>query len=252
VILSSPWQTAAVSSTEIIVIVAVLFGAATVHMVAGFAFALLAMPLLTLVLPVEEAVVIMTLLALLSNWWQAVAQRHHAVRPIARRMIIGSYLGMPLGLVILNVMDDRPLRIALGIGVVVATIVLLTDISLQHVGPGLDYSTGFMSGVLNTSIGTNGPPLVFDLQSRRLAPDAFRGTMFVVFAIGNAFSVVLFVLDGKVTHDGLIGAAVGFPGWLAGALLGRALRPRVPVEQFRRLVLTLLFGTAITAIVAAL
>jgi uncharacterized membrane protein YfcA len=240
-----------VSTGELIVVAVAVFAAVAVYMVAGFGFALLAMPMMTFAVPVEQAVVVVALLAIVSTTRQAVRFRREARIPLARRLVLASYAGMPVGLVVLNVADDRPLRMVLGIGVLVATVVLARDITLEHVGPRLDHVLGFVSGVANTSIGTNGPPLVFDLQSRRLRPDEFRGTIAVVFALGNVFSLLLFLVDGKITTDGLVAAGIAFPAWVLGTLLGRALRPMVPEAHFRRLVLCLLLLTGVTTIVAA-
>ena len=118
--------------------------------------------------------------------------------------------------------------------------------------PGLDVGAGFLSGVLNTSISTNGPPLVFVLQSRHLPPDAFRGTINTVFACCNVFSITLFLLAGKVTSDGVVAAAVALPALLAGQLAGFPLRRHVAGERFRVLVLALLALAAFTSIAAAL
>ena len=239
------------STGELIVVGVAVFAAITVYMVAGFGFALLAMPLMTFAIPVERAVVVVALLAIVSTSSQAYTHRAHVRVPLARRLVISSYAGMPLGIVLLNTIDDRALRIVLGVGVIIATIVLIRDLTLTHAGPHLDYAMGFVSGVSNTSIGANGPPLVFDLQSRRLAPNEFRGTIGLVFALGNAFSLVLFIADGKVTHDGLTAAAVAFPAWVLGSLLGRYLQPKVPEHHFRRIVLGLLLVTGATTILAA-
>ena len=228
-----------------------VFAAITAYMVAGFGFALLAMPLMTFAIPVEEAVVVAVLLAIMSTGHQAITHRAHVRRPLATRLVLSSFAGMPLGLVILNVVEDQTLKLVLGVGVIVATALLVRDVTLEHVGPRLDYAMGFVSGVANSSIGTNGPPLVFDLQSRRLAPDEFRGTIATVFVLGNLFTLALFVVDGKVDTDGLRAAAVAFPAWLAGALVGRSLQPRVPAHLFRRLVLGLLLLTGVATIATA-
>lgn len=229
-----------------------VFAAITVYMVAGFGFALLAMPLMTFAIPVEEAVVVVVMLAIVSTGHQAIAHRGHVRRPLATRLVLSSFAGMPFGLLVLNVVEDRTLKIALGIGVIIATVLLIRDLTLDHVGPPLDYAMGFVSGVANSSIGTNGPPLVFDLQSRRLAPNEFRGTIATVFVLGNIFTLALFVADGKVDRDGLQAAAVAFPAWLAGAFLGRALQPKVPEHLFRTLVLGLLLVTGVATIATAI
>lgn len=242
----------AVTTGDLIVVGVAIFLAIVVYLVAGFGFALLAMPIMTFAIPVEQAVAVVLLLAIVSTGQQAVAHRRTIRVPLARRLTLSSFAGMPLGLVILNVVDDRTLRIALGLAVLVATAVLMRDLTLDHVGPALDYSAGFVSGVANASIGTNGPPLVFDLHSRRLAANEFRGTIAVVFACGNVFTLTLFLVDGKITRDVLIAAAVAAPAWIVGALLGRAIQPMVPEHHFRRLVLGLLALTGLTTIVAAI
>ena len=159
---------------------------------------------------------------------------------------------MPLGLVILNVVDDTSLKVVLGVAVLVATALLVRRINLSHVGAGLDVGAGFVSGVLNTSLSTNGPPLVFDLQARHLPPDEFRATITMVFALSNVVGLTLFLLDGKVTADGLRAALIAVPAWALGQLLGWPVRKHVHGERFRWMVLILLFAAGVSTIVFAL
>lgn len=240
------------TTDQLIVVAGAIFLASIVYMVAGFGFSLLAMPLMTIAVPVEDALVISSLLAILSTWWQALSLRHDADRPIALRMGAAAYVGMPLGLVVLNVVDDRSLKIVLGSTVLLATALLARQVSFARLGGGFDYAMGFVSGVLNTSLGTNGPPLVFGLQTRGLPPERFRATIAVVFAMSNVFAMTLFALDGKITADGLRAALITVPVWLAGLWLGLRIRPLIPAARFRRLVLALLAVTGVTAIAFAL
>jgi uncharacterized protein len=229
-----------------------VFTAAFVQVLSGFGFALLAVPLMTLKVTTKEAVIITTLLGAGVTLFQAWNGRHSIDRPIARRMVIGAHLGMPLGLWVYVAVDEQVLRGLLGAGVLLAVVLLAVRLSLAHVGPGLDVGAGFLSGVLNTSISTNGPPLVFVLQARHLSPDAFRGTINMVFASCNVFSITLFLIAGKVTDDGLLAAAVALPALLAGQLIGFPLRRHVAGDRFRVLVLALLALAALTSIAAAL
>ncbi len=239
-------------SIDQVTVAVAVFVAAAVYVVVGFGFALMAVPLMTLAIPIERAVVVLALLALFSTGTQAWTLRRHVRRPLARRLVVAAYVGMPLGVVLLDTVDERALQVALGVGVIVATVVLAYDITLDHVGPKLDYAAGFLSGVASTSIGTNGPPLVFDLQSRRLAPDEFRATIAVVFTLGNAFTISLFIVAGKVTGEALVTAAIALPALVAGTAVGRLLQPRVSPRSFRSLVLGLLLTTGVLVIVRAI
>ncbi len=240
------------TTAQLIIVSVAIFVAAVVQVVAGFGFSLLCMPIMTLAVPVEQAVVVSTLLAFSTTSWQSWFLRHDAQRALVRRTVIAAYVGMPLGLVVLNVVPDRWLRLMLGVAVLLATWLLLRRLSLAHAGPSLDYSMGFLSGVLNTSMSTNGPPLVFDLQARHLPPAQFRATLAIVFAISSVGSLSLFVADGKVTHDGLIASLIAVPAWGAGQLVGWPLRKHLHGERFRYLVLALLALAGTLAIVFAL
>ena len=73
-----------------------------------------------------------------------------------------------------------------------------------------------------------------------------------MFALCNIGGLALFIASGKVTRDGLVGAAITIPAMFAGQLLGFPIRKYVHGERFRRLVLLLLTAAAISAIVNAL
>lgn len=245
-------DSAAVTTTNILVVVAAVLIASLTQAVAGFGFGLLAVPIMTLSIEPKLAVVVSTMMAIFTTTWQAWHGRAHVDRVLVKRLTIAAYVGMPVGLWVFVSIGNTPLRLALGIAVLIAVVLLALRINLHHVGPGLDVAAGFVSGVLNTSLSTNGPPLVFALQARQLPPDRFRSTIAMVFAFSNLASLSLFLAAGKVTHDGLVLAAIAVPVMLLGQWVGLPLRRHFDPERFRWLVLALLSVAAISAIVAAL
>ena len=106
------------TATQLIVVAVAVFIAAFVQIIAGFGFALLSMPIMTLALPVKQAVVVSTLLGMISTTWQARTLRQWTDKALAKRLIIAAFCGMPLGLVILNVVSDKALRLTLGTAVI--------------------------------------------------------------------------------------------------------------------------------------
>lgn len=239
------------TTVQLVVVAVAIFAAAFTQVIAGFGFALLAMPIMTLAVPVEQAVVVSTLLGMVSTSWMGWHLRADMDRPLVKRLTLAAFVGMPLGLWILNVVSDRALRLALGVSVLIATALLVRRINLAHVGPRLDVILGFVSGVLNTSLSTNGPPLVFDLQARQLKPNQFRATIVAVFAFSNVVALALFIAGGKITGDGVHASLVAFPAWVLGQGLGWPIRRHVEGERFRVMVLILLFIAGTTAIVFA-
>jgi uncharacterized membrane protein YfcA len=240
-----------VTAGQLIFVGAAVFLAAFTQIVAGFGFALLGVPLMTLAIEPKLAVVVSALTGVVVTTWQAIHGWKDADKPLVRRLTIAAYLGMPLGLVVFILVNDDVLRLMLGIAVLVAVVLLALRLNLHHVGPHLDYGAGFVSGVLSTSLSTNGPPLVFALQARQIPAVTFRATISAVFALSNVLGLTLFVVSGKVTHDGVVAATVTIPAMLFGQLLGFPIRKHIHGERFRWLVLILLTGAAISAMVNA-
>jgi uncharacterized membrane protein YfcA len=166
-------------------------------------------------------------------------------------MVVGAYLGMPLGLVVLSTVSERVLRFALGVAVLIAVVLLAMDVRLRA-GRHTDATAGFLSGVLNTSLSTNGPPLVFALQARRMGAAEFRASITAVFALSNVFAVTLFVATGKVTRAGLVAAAFAAPALLLAQAIGFPLRHHIHGQRFRVLVLVLLAAGGASAVFGAL
>lgn len=205
-----------------------------------------------IVLEPRDAVVISTFIGALSTTTQAVLDRQHVDRVLAKKLVLASYLGMPFGLGAFLFVSDTGLRLGLGVVVILAAILLLRGFSLDTPSSALDWSFGFVSGVLATSTSTNGPPLVFLMQARNYAPQDFRSTINMVFSFVNIGAIALFLSSGQVTHDSVFGALVAIPSLFVALRTGYWLRPKVSGELFRRLVLGLLIASGLSLCAKAL
>ena len=229
----------------------VVFFSAIVSAVAGFGFGLMAVPFVSMAIPLHPTVIVASLLGFTTNVIQIYRYRRSANLAIAKRLCVGAMVGMPFGFAVFSVVSDRALRLILGVAVLVAVVVLARGLDLTRVGPSFDFGTGFLSGVLNTSISTNGPPLVFGLQARKLEPEPFRATLALVFSISGVVGLSMFVAGGKVHADELVVSAVALPALALGLLAGFPLRHRFSPERFRVLVFVLLVVAAVAAIAKA-
>ena len=217
----------------------------------GFGFSLLAVPLMTLVVSPRDAVVVATILASVSTTSQSLIDRKHVDLSIAKRLILASYAGMPFGLLAFIFISEAGLRLVLGVVVISAAILLLRGFRLSDDSHHLDWIFGVVSGFLSTSTSTNGPPLVFLMQARKLVPATFRATINTVFAVVNVGALALFISAGKVNSNNLLGVAVALPALGVSMVIGYAVRRNITQERFNSLVISLLFLSAISVIVSA-
>lgn len=238
------------SSELLFLILAVLF-AGFVQILAGFGFALLSVPLMALAIPTQEAVVISTVLGLVSSGVQTVKGIGDADWKLVRRMTIAALAGIPVGFVLYETLSADTLRLLLGIGVLIAVYLLIRGVDFIGKGPIVEWSSGFVSGALASSLSTNGPPLVFALQGRRLPIAVFRSTINAIFVISGAASAIVFALAGDFDRRVGLGIAAALPALVVGVLAGFRVRPLFDEERARHLVLGLLALAGVSALAGA-
>jgi hypothetical protein len=147
------------------------------------------------------------------------------------------------------------LRLVLGISTTAAALWSLVMVSRLR-RPWADTNllgglVGAVSGVLNTSLATNGPPLVVYLQGRQLTPDQFRATISLVFSVSNAIGLIMLlggraiqVVDVELFASTLLAAA-------AGTALGFRQGAKINKRHFGLMVNILLLLGGLTSLVRA-
>lgn len=240
------------SGAAITWIAVTFFVGALVQAVSGFGFALLAVPLLTLAITPSDAVVAQTLSGAVLSFVMAWQLRRHADRATIRRTAPIMFAGMPIGLLVGDLVGDRALRIGVGLAVLTATFTIAKGVRAHHASAALDRTAGFVSGVLGTSTGTNGPPLVIALSAREVDPNAFRATLTALFSLANLVALPLFALAGKLTHRAVAVALIGAVPMVFGRLAGESVFARLPAARFRGVVLAMLAAAGVVALVNGL
>ena len=219
--------------------------------ISGFGFTLVSVPLLATVMPplqaVSLAILISTPLAIIRSRreWKDVHW------PSAKRLGLASLTGMPIGIAISSHLPDRPLRLIIGVAVAIAGAALATGFRIRSESPSVDLIAGFVSGVLATTTGTNGPPLVIAMHSRRVAPVIFRATLVLVYLFTNVVSLALFWHYGRLNGNAVKLTGITFLPMVLGNVVGTWLVPKVDDQLFHRLILGLLFLSAGSAIYGA-
>jgi len=240
------------SVLELIGIASAMAIAAFVQSISGFGLALLSVPLMSLFTDVRLSVVVVNLIGLVTTSAQAWKEREHADAPLAVRVTVAVIIGMPLGLVAFLFMSETYLKVGLGIVVLFVTLLLMRGFTLRSTTRTADWLLGGASGALSTSVGTNGPPLVFLFQARQMPQEIFRATISRVFILSNIVTVIIFASAGKITVDSIVAAAVSLPVLVIAISAGFWTRRFVNQQRFRILVLTLLVISGLSTIVSAI
>lgn len=220
--------------------------AAAAQAVTGFGSALVAVPLLAVVVDPVAAVVSITVVSVVMTLGVVVRERPHVEGWAVRRFAVTGLLGLPVGLLALRLLPASRLTFLMAAVLLVLVGLLAVGVRVPS-GVVAQRVAGVTSGALLTSTGMNGPPLVVMFQAMGMPPRRFRATLQGVFCIQDALAVIGFAVVGSVSRTALllvVGGMVGMPlGWLLGDRAFHALSPVV----FRRVVLSLLALTALVA-----
>ena len=221
--------------SELALVVAILCLATLFHGTLGFGTGLVAMPLLTLLIGVEDATAIVafvivgtTILLLRRNW----ARLEHRA---ALQLIVSSVPGVPVGIFLLTTAPTDLVQRGLGVLLIAYALYNLVGPPLAEVSHGAwAYTLGFASGVLGGAYNTNAPPVVVYGALRRWPPDVFRGTLQAYFV---PLALVVWLghgVSGLWSRDIVIAYAVFVPFGLVALWLGHRLAGRIPAEAFQR------------------
>ncbi|NDV00040.1 sulfite exporter TauE/SafE family protein [Pseudoroseicyclus sp. CLL3-39] len=227
--------------------------AAILRGLTGFGFALAAVPMLSLVLPPEEAVVICVLLQALIGLRDIVTLR----RQIDRRQILwlslGALAGTPLGILTLRWLDADVMRLVLGLIVFAAVPALLRpprpspDAAL-----GLALPVGAASGFFGGLAAMPGPPAIAYFIRAATPPARMRASLMIFFFVTSAIALPGFALSGLVTRSAVLHALLALPVMLAGTWLGGEIFRRTAETHYKGIALAILLATALLSAVRGL
>lgn len=222
-----------------------------VQSITGFGSALVAIPVLAIAMGPADAVVAMTAVSLVLSGWSAVRERAHVDVPVTARLILAGMIGMPLGLALLAQVGDAVLIALMAATVLTALVVVLLRLRLPS-GRVSRSVTGVLSGVLLTSTGMNGPPLVLGVLAERPEPRRFRGTLQAVLAAQDLVAVLGFVVIGLDVRGLLPYVAIGVLASRGGWWAGDRVFTRIPAKRFDRVVAVALAASAAMLLVGHL
>jgi uncharacterized membrane protein YfcA len=207
-----------------ITVLAVIFLATLIRSSLGFGEALVAVPLLALTVPVEVAAPLAVLVsATVAGIVVAQDWRHIHVRD-ARGLVLATFLGIPVGLLVLTAVPEPVIKAVLGLLIVAFSTTCLSGLGRSELRDDrLAGLFGFVAGVLGGAYGMNGPPLVVYGALRRWSPAHFRATLQGYFLPASLAGMVGYWLTGLWVPAVTRYYLASLPAVLAATLLGRAI-----------------------------
>jgi uncharacterized protein len=213
-------------------ILAVLFFATFIRSALGFGEALVAVPLLALLLPVQEAVPLAVLLSITVALAVVIQDWRHVHVRSAGWLVVSTLFGIPLGLLMLKTVSESIVKSVLGSVIIAFALYSLAGRKPKLDGDRLAPIFGFAAGILGGAYGMNGPPLVIYGILRRWQPAQFRATLQGYFLIASMVGMAGYAVTGLWTRTVSKYFALSFPLAIFAIYLGHVLHRRMSSARF--------------------
>lgn len=226
---------------------AVTFVAAALQGVVGIGFAMLSVPILSLIDPRLAPVpqLLITVPLTVSMAWR---ERRHLEISGVGWIIAGRIPGAVIGVALLAVAVGRALDIAIAVIVLVAVGIIASGRHIER-NAGTEFGAGVASGITGLVASIGGPPLAL-LYTDADGPTV-RSSLAAVFTVGLAITITARTISGNITLEDVAVAAILFPALLLGYLVSIRVKGRVSRVQIRRGLLILSALGAVGLIVRA-
>ena len=243
----------ALSPAEIAVILLAVVAGALVKAITGMGFPLVAIPVISLFVSVETAVVVIALPNVTANGLLAWRERH--AWPDTRNLpvLIGtSIIGAVAGTFLLVNLPERALTLTLAVAVLfyIATRVRRPDLMIDRtVATRMAPGVGLVAGVFQGAIGVSGPIVAPWIQSYRLVREAFVLSVTSLFLFSGAAQLVILAADGQYDRGRALATLAALVPAVGLIPVGTRLRDRLSTDGFDRAVLALLAVSAIALLI---
>lgn len=220
-----------------------------VQTVAGFAAALVALPIILIVLDIQEAVALLSIfffifsIILIYKNWKLIDKK------IVLDVSIGAVIGLILGIVILKFGSPLILKKALGIFILLFVAYSFIKKKKVKLFEKFGMIFGFIGGLFSGIFSTGGPLFVIYIYNKLDNSNIVRATIIGALGIVNFLRVPILIYSDILTYDTFILSLYAFPFFILALFLGHKTYNKINEKTFKNAVLILLVLSGISLIV---
>ncbi|USG68404.1 sulfite exporter TauE/SafE family protein [Brevibacillus ruminantium] len=221
----------------LIVLVAALLQTST-----GYGFSIIGTPFLFLLYPAHTAIQINIILSLCISIVMIYKIRKEIDHSLLVRLIKGSLIGLLFGLVIYLYVDVQWLKFAVGSLILLSTMLLIFRLTIRQT-KFRDAFTGGISGLLTTSIGVPGPPLLLYFSGVGTRKETLRSTTLAYYLFVYFISLLMQISFDGTNNEVWVSSMIAVPPLFVGIFLGQLLFKWISQRVFKLVTYLILLFT---------
>ena len=236
---------------EIFIFIFIILVASILQTSTGFGFSILATPFLLLLFKPMEAIQINLILSLFISVALLTKIKEDIDYGILKRFIIGSTAGLPIGIMVFLFLDVKNLMLGIGLIILGLTLLLLLKFRITQT-KGKDLTIGGLSGMLTSSIGMPGPPLLLYFAGTDTEKAKLRGTTLAFYLLIYFMSLLIQVIFTGTNKTIWLSSLFALPVVFIGLFLGQLLFKLINQNLFRIFTNIILLFTGIYMLIEGL
>ncbi|MGN7175193.1 sulfite exporter TauE/SafE family protein [Cytobacillus sp. SAFR-174] len=229
---------------DIFLFILIILIASTLQTSTGFGFSILATPFLLLLFEPREAIQINLILSLIISAALFSKIKKDTDFEVLKRFAIGCSAGLPVGIGIFLFLDISRLKLAVSFIILLLTLLLMANFRVKETS-GRDYSVGGLSGIMTTSIGMPGPPLLLYFSGTDTDKERLRGTTLAFYLFIYSASLVFQIIFAGTNKTIWFSSLYALPLVLLGLYLGQILFVKINQRFFKIFTYIILIFTGV-------
>jgi len=222
-----------------LLLIVIGLGAGFVQRVSGFGLCIFAMVFLPHFMPSHTAAAAISgIFSCVLTSYNAFCNRKQIRYKMAWPMIVASLVTIPIAVHFSAVVSAHIFKILLGCVLIVLSVYFIFFNRNVKIKP--SPLNGVLAGVLGGGLGglfsTGGPPIVLYLNNAITENAVYFATISFYFAFTDVYATGVRVINGIITPQLLLYAAVGLVGCLAGDFVGKKVFDRLDSEKLKRII----------------
>lgn len=216
----------------------------------GFGSALVAMPLLSLIIDIKTAVPLCMLCSVLITSTLALQLKDHVSLRKILPLSVGSIPGILIGVTLLKAVDSTIIKVMLGLLIAAYSLYsLAVKTKKRRLHPAWSLLAGFLAGAIGAAFSAGGPPVIIYTTLNDWNKHEIKATLTGFFLINSYLVSIVHGLSGVTTNQVLIYFAIAAPLVLTGTLGGGYLFRFMRGSRYRQAISVFLLIMGIIMIV---
>jgi uncharacterized membrane protein YfcA len=228
----------------------ILFFSTLVRSTFGFGDALVAMPLLALIIPIKTATPVVAIIAPTIAISLLIKEWRHIDLKSTLKLIISTLAGIPIGILYLKSIPENIVDLILALVLIGFSLYSLVKPALHRLkSDKWAFLFGFIGGILGGAYNTNGPPVILYGILRGWKPESFRATLQSYFLPTGGAIMIGQGLAGLWTKTVITTYIYSLPLVFLAIFLGLKISRKIPAEKFNKYVYVMLLALGVILLI---